>query len=344
MKVDYILKKPNIYKPSYWLAKKWKTSIFLPCYLFFLILGIVLNIYTRFPKFFEYISIFSCIFIILLIAEKKFCRSMNRILALVIPYITFRKAIDIYSKYSSSKIQIIIPLIGIVIFMIGGLLLFKNIEFTFTLLWCLIYFAIVVYFSFLGYIQYILFCVFIIYIAIDKNPIETHINIYELNSLESINWLKKITQISHFYRSVFFTIGLLYIIAFYIFCFTPEFGVTSNATFYFMWLIIFIAVVVVFPIVSYLEYTYIKLITKKIKASHLRKAFVEWQTATNLVPQWLTAPTNALYSIFSISIENSTSYPIKSKLSDVYAVFMAFLNFASSIVTILDIFNKLSNI
>ena len=122
-----------------------------------------------------------------------------------------------------------------------------------------------------------------------------------------LDWLKKVAQLSHYYRTTFFTLGSLYIAAFSIFCFYPAFNVSLNHPFfYILWIIIFGAIVVTFPLVSYLEYTWIKQIVKRVKDSYIFDLVEEYHIEELNAKGELKVAAKMTEWVFAATIQNTS--------------------------------------
>lgn len=234
---------------------------------------------------------------------------------------------------TKSAIFIAAPTIIVLVFEIGGCLMFGSIYLSPTLIWILLLFATVVYISIIGYIQYIFLAVYIFKLSRGKNRYKG----LEKNSVEcipaDIPWIKRLTKLAHIYRSAFFTLGCAYIIAFAAFCYLPEFNAdVQSASFFLLWGIIFFAIVLTFPVISIMEYQWIKQIVTQLKESYV----IDLENECNLMSK--TNPTPLTYLVKSIcarQVLNSKEYPLPSMWTASYAAILSVVNFVASVTTIM---------
>lgn len=259
----------NFYKNLKNIIIKYKIRLFIIFFAIFFLCGNIFNFIWNFPYFYYFIILFHIIGFGAYWSEKIFIKKINNILADTSYQPPFQKAHVNFLLKNKHFINYLIPIVIVLVFGVGGCILYRNIQITPTLIWVLLVFSGVVYISIKGYLQYIYLLLFVLEVAISK---EKYINLPEIMSAElprEINWKKRLNNLCWFYQSVFFTLGSFYIIAFALFCFTPEFGVISyKVIFHILWLIIFIAIVLIFPIVSSLEIFYNKKIERNLKSSY----------------------------------------------------------------------------
>lgn len=331
--------------PISWQSKPWnRRSIFVlsSILLLYLIIGSYLNSRYPFPKFYIFLGLFVSIFLITTLAEKRHSFILHEIRGLTIPDKGFNAANSIYSKLETSNIFLCTPLGVVLVFGVLGVAVFGAVQFSATLLWCLIFFSVVVYISIVGYIQYVALFIYIWKIS-GKEVIITNQVKAKIHSMPiEVDWLQKLTKLSHLYRTAFFTIGSLYIISFGVFCYHPAFETRNDHVFtYILWAIIFLAIVIVFPLISIIEYYLIKKIVKKVKQSYINDLIEEYDLCLVKSPQWVKKHATMLTNIFTVAVENTGDYPIPNRLSASYAFVIAILNLLGSIVTINDLTNLL---
>lgn len=332
--------------PSRWQRLIWNkkgiTSVLCGVFIF-LCIGIVLNGIWVFNLFYLFLALFSIILIVALLAECKYTKSMDAIRALTNHMEGFQETNSFFTKQDLSKIFAIIPCLVVLVFGIGGGLIYGNIVFTPTLIWCLCFFAITVHISIIGYLQYIILFIYLKKIAYNSTP---YINLLKSTTHfipSEVDWLQQLAKISHMYRNIFFSLGSLYIFAFACFCFIPVFNVAiGHIIFFILWGIIFSAIVVLFPLVSILEFYWIKMIVKKVKQSYIKDLIKESSMFEDAMPKWINPSINMMKNVFASTINNSQSYPVPNKLGISYAVIVAVINLIASIATVIEFAQKIS--
>ena len=348
----------------------------------YLLLGALLNTLWHFPWFWEFTICFVFIGSLGAWAIYYFSIKMASIIGGLSNQPPAINAKHVYSNhFYNSSTYIIVPLVTIVIFGVGGCSMFGAITFTPTLIWVLCLFFIVVYISMVGYISYIALASYICNLAHGKGEYK-QLPKEEVGYIPAkIDWLQTLTKLSHAYRAIFFTLGNAFIIAFGSFCWLPGFNAnTASPVFYLLWLIIFFAIVVVFPVVSIMEYKWIKQIVSQLKRSFISDLNSENNIAENLKPNnsstedsTVSNPTvdnlaiakpaianlspekpssadhqSSLQQLFKMhgttQIINSLDYPIKSGWATLYAGVLAILNFAATLLTIMQGISMLSSV
>jgi hypothetical protein len=106
-----------------------------------------------------------------------------------------------------------------------------------------------------------------------------------------------------------------------------------------LWAIIFIAIVLVFPIVSFIEFYSIKRLVEKVKQAYI--AEIKNDLHKNSNTQKATVESRILGEVFSTAVLQSSNYPIKNTLGIVYATVLTILNLVGSIDIAIQLGNKL---
>ncbi len=296
-------------------------------------LGIFLNWKSPFPCFYPFITLFLIIGITCLLAEWHYCKEIEEICFLLRPQKGALGAnFFMNGQGTCSIVFVVFPIAIVLIYGIGGCRMFGSLEFTFTLIWVLILFAIVVFVSIVGYIQYIFLAGYISKLSCSKERY-TKLDKKSANYIPAnITWIQKLTKLTHFYRAVFFTLGCFYILAFGCFCFLPDMKARrSSVWFYILWFIIFIAIVLAFPIVSLLERKWIKKIVQCLKESYISDlekecAILKKSNANQLA--------SIMVSISTRQIWDSKEYPFHAAWGNIYAAIVSMINFIATLTTI----------
>ena len=308
-----------------------RTVVFI---LLYYILGLYLNFLYTFPYFIAFSAMFIFLWFATRLAELVFMRSMDEICAETVSLRPFTKANYIYMmKCKKSPLNIFVPAAVTLLFTSGGLSMFGALEMNLTTIWMLTIFVAVVYISILGYLQYVYLMIYIVKAANSNERFGFNGN--GLFSLEEIDWLAKLTKLSHLYRNVFFTAGILYISAFAMFCFLPGVNAHINSMFfYILWSMIFLAIVVTFPVVSIIEFNCIKKLVESLKCSYVHElSVIPVEDTGNSI---LSGTNILLKNIFLNLLLQGRGYPIRSRVSSCYAYVSSLINLAGAAITILE--------
>lgn len=324
----------DLTRPESWLlnqsAKPCKAFRYLCA---FVIVGVVFQQKYPFPYFYSFVCMFLSIGVFCLLAERYYCKAIQEITATLRHQDCVLSANVFITTWGiQSPIFVVAPTAVLLIFGTGGCLMFGAIRLTPTLIWILLLFSVVVMISIVGYVQYVCLAVYIAklshcpgrYKGLEKGS--AHYVPAE------ISWIQKLTKLSHIYRTTFFTIGGTYIIAFSGFCFWPDMAARTNSPyFYILWGIIFVAIVLTFPIISSLEHKWIKQIIQHLKESYIYDLEREQKLLKKAQPDQLVS---VVVSISIRQILDSKDYPLRSVWGVGYAMAMTLINFVTTITTI----------
>lgn len=224
----------------------------------------------------------------------------------------------------------------ILAFGVGGIYIYSSIDFTPTLIWFLLYFIVVVYLSMLAYLQYIRCAVYIHKAANNDLPFKKIISPDKEELPPNLTWITRMTKISHSMRNMFFMVGVLYIFAFAVFCFSKEYNVRIDATtFYLLWTIIFLFIVLAFPSVTALNIINIKKIVVKTKDAYVHELLFENKIVSVSDVTFGDKVTSIVRNYCISIILNTPNYP-KGKLTAISSLIATLINLAASAVTILQ--------
>lgn len=302
--------------------------------LVFLMLGVMFHRAYPFPYFYSFAGAFLFIGCACLGAEYHYCKEIEDIIHATRKHANIKSASYFMNTIGNeSVIFIVAPIIIVLVFGVGGCMMFGTIRLTPTLVWVLSLFATVVYISIVGYMQYIFLAVYIFKLSHEKTPYKK----LEKKAVEyipaDIAWIKQLTKLTHLYRGVFFTLGCAYIFAFAAFCYLPEFSAdVSSFCFFLLWGIIFFAIVLTFPAVSVLEYQWIKRIVMQLKESFVIDLKKEYDLYCKTDASVLT---RFVQSICARQILDSKEYPLPSIWTASYATILSIVNLMASITTIM---------
>lgn len=332
--------KAILFQPSTWLLAKKLGNSRLPGLLYiFLILGIIFQQLDPFPYFYLFFAIFLLIGNICLFAERHYCEEMQEIILGTQMPSPAKYFMDTTGE--SSFLFLLVPLSTVALFGAGGCSIFGALTWTPTLIWMLIYFAIVVYISMIGYLQYLFLAVYVRKLSLPGERL-TFMNKKGSGFVPADGqWIQRLTKLTHCYRSLFFTLGTVYILAFAAFCYLPAMKADRNApAFFVLWLTIFAAIVLTFPAVSFGEWQWIKRIVENLKSVYISDLEKECAVLSKSDPSALPA---LIRSIRIRQILDSKDYPVLSFWSVGYAAVLSLVNFLASIFSIAANFQPIIN-
>lgn len=329
-------------KPIEWFQKDDSENfkIHLIMYLFiFLITGIILNTYYTFPHFELYFCIFIGIAVIVWKSIEYFSTSIREIVTNLRVIDDTSVAYDYYDKYiCRNSLYIILPCIILIVFGGGGISMSDAIVCDLLLFWVMSLFTLVVYISIIGYVEFFLLAIFIYKLSVKECQFTNLPHSLEECVPADIEWIQKITKLAHWYQAVFFLVGSLYIIAFGAFCQLPEFNANRNSlAFYILWGVIFIAIVLAFPVITFLEHNWIKKIVKKVKNTYILDIHKE---ADRIMRSSQTGKMSKLQiqlweEIYAFKIIESRDYPIVSTFNKAYGICFSIFNFFASTYSVI---------
>lgn len=307
--------------------------------LMYIITGYTLQHNWPFPYFKTFTMCFILIGIVAIFAIIFFSGKMRSITSAIANQRPAQKANAMYYSYGKkSGYYILLPLIVVCIFGYGGCSIFGSLHVTPTLIWILSLFAVVVYLSIIGYIKYIVLAIYLYKLSASefmyKKLPKSNIECIPIQ----LKWIQDLTKLYHTYRSTFFSVGGAYTIAYGAFCWFPEMEVDASHPFFFvLWGIISIAVILIFPVISLLEYQWIKKIVERLKCSYINDLLYEDKHMnTNFKIGSLDVISQKIMTtMYAIQIMDSQDYPIKSLLSTGYSVCITIFNIFASIVTVI---------
>lgn len=323
-----------------WWKERNKIVYFIMFFIYISI-GILFQVLWNFICFWGFLCLFLTIGIITLRCIFLFSKSMQKIIAENGNQEAAIKATAKFFKYEKSCLNFFIPLGVVLLFGIGGCSMYKEIVINPTLIWCLSLFSVIVYISIVGYLQYVTLAVYIYNIA-HGNGIYSKLN-KELTEYIPIRigWLQELTKLCHKFRLAFFAIGSIYIFAFGVFCWFPKINAnTSSIMFIILWFVIFCAIVTVFPIMSILEYKWIKSIVEKLKEVFLKDLINEsnfyYSERNRKKNVYDSLKLRTMITTYAIQIFDSSDYPIASKGGHIFSFCISVVNFIAAVVTVLQ--------
>lgn len=298
----------------------------------------VCNSYYIFPHFYLFASLFIAIGTIIYLCLNYFSKQLPKLVnALAIQPGARSANVFYYAWVKNTPMYIISPMAIVLIFGVGGCRMFGALKINPTLYWILCLFVVVVYISIVGYIQYIFLFLYVLKLANSK---DTYTNIqHDLEEYipAELEWLQDLTKLCHIYRSAFFTLGSLYILAFGLFCFLPEMEADiNNPWFFILWGIISIAIVVMFPFTSVIEQKKIKSIVLKLKKTYVQDLKKEINLKSLNETSLEISQRRFFETMYTAQVMNSKDYPIYSFGNSFYNISLSIFNMAASIITIIQ--------
>ena len=286
-----------------------------------LVISIVLNAFYPMKLYTIKVIIMVSILLIAIYAEQKFIAAIGNLNTKMAGN-NYVKISDIKVKFFrrvNGKHNFFIPIFFIVFFGSSAITL-ELVKIDPLGVCCLIAFVVIVYFSIVGYMQYIYLAIFIKDLAeIDFNKAD---QIYNKAYPAKTEWLVDITKLYQLYRNCFFLTGSLYIIAFYIF--TYKFQITEYPRVFLCWGVIFIAIVVLFPVTCLSEYINIQVIVSNIKEA----------AVSNYLKRIRSQENEAEYVNLIINIMETSEYPYKDLLGKGMASLLSAANLAAALYPI----------
>lgn len=306
---------------------------------FFILIGIFLNLITKFDYFYIFITLFTMILLIVIYSQKIFIKYTKKLRGSNAYEKIFERPNYYIFKSSKSNVNFLFPVFFVFIFLFGGLLLFETSTFNITLIYVLSYFIVIVFLSMRSYLMSIYLAQYIYNLSKEKGTF-TDFSLLENNILPfELSWIDNIRKLFAKFQLAFFLVGLLYIAAFASFCFLPDFGVQINSTtFIILWLVIFIFVVLGFPILSFFMNFHIKKVANKFRNDYI-------QSLVNKNVCKLEIKENWLKDLYFMTRNNYIAEISKAKISSAFSVIklstygLGIANFFAIIVTLLSFFD-----
>lgn len=237
------------------------------------IIGFIINILSPYPWFYGIVSIMCAISTIAIFSERFFLKNFNIILEMISGFGARASSLIIWCKrFERSKFIYYYSGVIIIYFGILGLLLLNNYPSIVSLIYILIFFAIMVFISMIGYIQYIFLALFMFKLAKIPKPQKR----FSAQIPSNVDWIVKINKLVDIYNISFFVLSMLYIASLYLFCFSPQFGVMVNGLTMFVkvilslcWGLISLAIGLILPMVYTTEYLLLRKYIKQVKDKHI---------------------------------------------------------------------------
>lgn len=193
---------------------------------------------------------------------------------------------------------------------------------------------------FINYMQYI----YLIRLSQNIYSNNKKIKEYNIERPHKTEWIIKISALTNKQSNLFFGVGSLFIFLLYQITFSGEYGVeivndiVSKRIVIYLWLIIVFAIILMFPIFSYLSYFFIKkLIDSLIDNSICKyeKSEIKYSSSKKYKKQKELVLINKAIILL---LEKSPSYPRKPLVSYAFSYILAIFNFFAAIQATLSLF------
>ena len=171
-----------------------------------------------------------------------------------------------YERIAKSNYNFAFPIafgggIAVLTAQILGIQLDNNIR-----MYCLSALSVILAVCAIGFFQYFYFILFLLQIAKNAEGIKT----YDSALPAKTDWLVDLASMANSYSTMYFLVGLIYILLFYVFSFTNFFGNIYNTLdnpiiLYILWSVIIIIIIIGFPVTTLLGLYALKTITVKLK-------------------------------------------------------------------------------
>lgn len=305
----------------------------------FILIGIVLNLITEFNHFYIFITLFTMILLIVIYSQKIFIKYTKELRGSNAYEKNFERPNYYMFKSSKSKVNFLFPVFFVFIFLFGGLFLFETVTLNITLIYVLSYFIVIVFLSMRSYLMSFYLAQYIYNLSKEKETYKDF-SLLENNILPfELSWINNISKLFAKFQLAFFLVGLLYIAAFASFCFLPDFGVQINSTiFIILWLVIFIFVVLGFPILAFFMNFHMKKVANKFRNDYIQSLVNKNFRKLEIKEKWLK-------DLYFMTRNNYIAEISKARISSVFSVIklstygLGIANFFAIIVTLLSFFD-----
>lgn len=235
-------------------------------------MGILLYVAEGIPYEIEFIGIFSLIWMISVWCIRLYFCEMEEVCFVLRTQKAGKDAVQFYENYClRTPFWIFLLLLACpVIYSICGCQMYGEDKTIGSFVWGMVLFCAVIYVSMVGYLLY--FSI-IIFLGKLKSGGSEYAGMAEEEFIPvRVNWLQRITSLYHIYRTAFFILGSLYVIAYSLFCILPGYKTDrSNISFHVLWAVIIIGIVVAFPISWWITVQKIKGVVVNLKECYINE-------------------------------------------------------------------------
>lgn len=214
----------------------------------------------------------------------------------------------------------------------------------------MVYFVVMVYFSMVVYLQYIRFFYYLYLVAHDNIPLIKLIQPSTPGGKLRVDWLQELINIARAMRYMFASVGLLYIAAFALFCFSPAYGASVTAPiFYILWALIFVFVVLVFFVLNGLNGIHMRKIRDKVKDAYIDELILFDTLPSDEDEFGLNKFKVLLQQVCAMTILNSNDFPVRDTSNWVLSAWITAIQVIASLVTLYqfqmsDLTSKIPNL
>ena len=195
--------------------------------------------------------------------------------------------------------------------------------------YCFLALGIILSICTLGFTQYFYFIYFLMQISLKSGKIKLYNKAIPAKS----DWLIDLAKMANWYSTMYFLVGLVYVVLFYVFSFSELFGNVYFTTsrpqiLYFLWCIIIVIIIIGFPTTTILGLYALRNTTVKIKLH--QEATLRKQR--ELLPEMsLQATIDSLL----ILLDGTPSIPLKPLLGYLCSFFISIINFIASLQAVI---------
>lgn len=198
---------------------------------------------------------------------------------------------------------------------------------------------VIVFICTVGYTQYIIFIRLLIKLSKTNLPIEIYDKILPYNTI----WVNTLSDTAYKGSCMFFIVGLLYIILFYVFSFTPYFGIKLEPPLHLcgiilFWIAIIIFIVLAFPCYFVISIKSLDKIVEKLKLQRKRNL------QTEMLYSYNNTILKQLYINILISLDSTPNSPKKPLISSVISAGIGLINFLASAQACFSLFQMIKGI
>lgn len=185
----------------------------------------------------------------------------------------------------------------------------------------------------IGYMQY----VNLIRLTHDCSKEANQISIYDKSRPHKTNWIVKLASLTNKQSNLFFLVGAGFIALLYLITFTDYYAVRMDGGFsqtgvFYLWTIIALAIVVMFPVFSLCSYFCIKNLISKLVEKEINECnSIQKIAARNKKDKRNSELLQALYQIKILMLEKTPEYPQKPFAAYAASFIIAAINFAATI-------------
>lgn len=332
-KIWETLQSPSTFFDFSWEGKKGR--FLLKLWSAFLALWFISNLFWPFPWFGLFFAAFAAIHAISFGTLKYFYRRMQELNDDLVGRNVFVKARYFYRNTCQTSVNVWFPLFFILSFGIGGCVLYTNARLMLTFILFLLYFVVMVYFSMVIYLQYIRFFWYLRLAAHDNESLSELIRPGTLSGKLQVQWLQDINDIACVMRYMFASVGLLYIAAFALFCFSPAYGASVTApVFYFLWTLIAIFVVFVFIVINFLNSTHLKRLRDRVKQAYVNELILLDESPKDESSHELCELVALFRQMCAATILNSNDFPVRNASDWVLSAGITAIQVVASVATL----------